>query len=127
MTAAVVLAQARNAGLHHSAHGNRLRMRRRRPSTALLDGLVKHKAELLLMLGPAEGATTSLELIRAAVACWPDARRELWDERAAIIQYFGCESRKLQNGAPAIRQCREIQPEIQHVSLGPHLDLLTET
>jgi len=95
VTATDILAQARNAGLHLSAHGNRLRLRGRRPSTALLDDLVKHKAELLLVLGPAESTTTPLELIRAAVACWPDARRELWNERAAIIQHCGGETQEV--------------------------------
>lgn len=38
--------------------------------------------------------TLSLAAIHAAVAIWPDDLRESWDERAAIIQYCGGETRE---------------------------------
>lgn len=82
--AADLLTELDRLGIQLEADGEYLRFRPREKVMADLVGWMKaHKAELLTVLATRRTAGGLLEVAET----WQAERRELWEERAAILEY----------------------------------------
>jgi hypothetical protein len=87
MTIIALLVEARKAGLTLTPKGEKLRIRGPKSAAVLIQEIAARKVEVLAILKGQPDAESTVLSVASPPQDLPSNWHELWDERAAILEY----------------------------------------